>query len=185
MVTASEILRWFYYRFSGAYLRLARIVMRRDRLVVGTERKFRALLETSPDAIVIVNWHGHIVLVNAQAEHVLGYERREVVGEHASALLPERHRPRFRHNLKAYLRDPKLLPMGASGELHGRRKDGSEFPAEISISPLGTEQGLLISTVIRDVTERRLDEAKLRHLADHDGLTGLLNRRCLRGPPRP
>ena len=80
MVTLSEIFRWFSFRISSVYYRLAAVLMRRDRLLVGSERKFRALLEAAPDAMVIVNWHGHIALVNAQAEKLFGYHRREIVG---------------------------------------------------------------------------------------------------------
>ncbi|MEO7197772.1 MAG: EAL domain-containing protein [Solirubrobacterales bacterium] len=178
MIVLGEILRWICYRVSGLYMRFARAVMRRDRLVIGSERKFRALLESAPDATVIVNWHGHIALVNDETEKLFGYSRRELVGKNVAFLVPERFRARHRHHMKNYLRDAERRPMGVNQELYARRRDGSEFPVEIGLSPLGTEQGLLVSAVIRDITERKNDEAKLQHLADHDGLTDLLNRRC-------
>ena len=177
MITLSEIFRWFVYRISSAYYRVAGVLMRRDRLLVGSERKFRALLEAAPDAVVIVNWHGHIALVNAQTEKMFGYHRREIIGLGIGELIPERYRDPHRGHLKQYLREAKSRPMGSGRELYARRKDGTEFPVEISLSPLGSDEGLLVSAAIRDITERKRDEAKLRHLADHDGLTGLHNRR--------
>ncbi len=177
MITLSEIVRWFLYRFSNLYYRVAKVLMRRDRLLLGSERKFRALLEAAPDAMVIVNWHGHIALVNAQAERLFGYPRREIIGLGIGELIPERYRAAHREHLKGFLKEARPRPMGSGRELFARRKDGSEFPVEISLSPLGSEEGLLVSAAIRDITERKLDEEKLRHLADHDGLTGLLNRR--------
>jgi diguanylate cyclase (GGDEF)-like protein/PAS domain S-box-containing protein len=177
MVTLSEILRWFVYRLSSAYHALAVRAMRRDQLLVGSERKFRALLESAPDAMVIVNSHGHITLANAQAERMFGYSREELMGQSVRILIPERLRERHHAHQRSYLRDAKARPMGSDLELHGRRKDGSEFPVEISLSPLETDEGTLVSSAIRDITERKRSEALLRELADRDGLTGLLNRR--------
>jgi len=177
MVTLSEILRWFVSRLTAAYNALAVRAMRRDRLLVGSEKKFRALLESAPDAMVIVNSHGHITLANAQAERMFGYSREELIGQSVRVLIPERLRDRHRAHQRSYLRDAKARPMGSDLELHGRRKDGSEFPVEISLSPLETDEGTLVSGAIRDITERKRGEALLRELADRDGLTGLLNRR--------
>jgi len=165
------------YRLSAVYNALAVRAMRRDQLLVGSERKFRALLESAPDAMVIVNSHGHITLANAQAERMFGYRRAELIGQSIRILIPERLRDRHRAHQRTYLRDAKARPMGGDIDLHGRRKDGTEFPVEISLSPLETDEGTLVSSAIRDVTERKRDEALLRELAESDGLTGLLNRR--------
>ncbi|HWF73954.1 MAG TPA: EAL domain-containing protein [Solirubrobacteraceae bacterium] len=177
MVTLSEILRWFLYRLTAVYNSVAVRAMRRDHLLVGSEKKFRALLESAPDAMVIVNSHGHITLANAQAGRMFGYAREELVGQSIRVLIPERLRERHRAHQRNYLHDAKTRPMGSDLELFGRRKDGTEFPVEISLSPLETDEGTLVSSVIRDITERKRGEALLRELADRDGLTGLLNRR--------
>jgi diguanylate cyclase (GGDEF)-like protein/PAS domain S-box-containing protein len=177
MVTLSESLRWVVYRIVALYNLLAVRAMRRDQLLVGSERKFRALLEAAPDAMVIVNSHGHITLANAQAERMFGYRGEEMIGQSVRMLIPERLRERHRAHQRSYLRDAKTRPMGSDLELHARRKDGTEFPVEISLSPLNTDEGTLVSSAIRDITERKRDEALLRDLAERDGLTRLLNRR--------
>ncbi|MEA2298641.1 MAG: hypothetical protein QOF77_1577 [Solirubrobacteraceae bacterium] len=155
MVTVGELVRWIVYRVSGCYYRVMRRLMRRDRLLWGSERKFRGLLEAAPDAMVIVDSHGHIALVNVQAERLFGYRREEIVGQPIGELIPKRYRARHRQDMKNYLRNASARPMGIGGELYGRRKDGSEFPVEISLSPLETDEGLLVSSAIRDITDRK------------------------------
>ena len=177
MVTLREALRRFVDRIRAFYNLIAVRAMRRDRLLVGSERKFRALLEAAPDAIVIVNAHGRITLANAQTERMFGYRSEELIGQSVRMLIPERLRERHRAHQHVYLRDAKTRPMGGDLDLLARRKDGTEFPVEISLSPLATDEGMLVSSAIRDITERKRDEALLRDLAERDGLTRLLNRR--------
>src|SRR6476619_6639989 len=119
MVTITEILRWIVYRISAFYYRVAGKLMRRDRLLSGSERKFRALLESAPDSMVIVNSHGHIALINAATERMFGFERREIIGQPIGDLIPERFRAQHRQHLKGYTKDPQARPMGRNAELFG------------------------------------------------------------------
>src|SRR6478609_2044762 len=130
------------------------------------ERKFRSLLESAPDAIVIVDLQGRIALVNAQTERVFGYPRAELIGQSVDVLVPKRLRGTHHLHRERYSREPKTRNMGAGLELYGVRKDGSEFPVEISLSPLETEDGTLISSAIRDISERRQTEAAARLASD-------------------
>ncbi|HZY31555.1 MAG TPA: PAS domain S-box protein [Candidatus Methylomirabilis sp.] len=127
-----------------------------------TERKFRELVESAPDAIVGVNREGRITLVNAQTERLFTYTREELLGQPIGTLVPERFREAHVAHRTGYMSAPCMRPMGGGLDLCGRRKDGTEFPVEISLSPMETEEGLLVTAIIRDITERKRAAAALQ-----------------------
>ncbi len=126
-----------------------------------SEAYFRTMLETAPDAMIIVDEHGRIAIVNRQAEDMFGYQRAELLGHKVEMLLPENIRAQHQHHRRRYVDKPELRPMGAGLDLLGRRQDGSEFPVEISLSPVKTSSGMFVSSVIRDVTKRRRMEQEI------------------------
>jgi diguanylate cyclase (GGDEF)-like protein/PAS domain S-box-containing protein len=171
------------------------------------EAKYRGLLEAAPDAMVVVNQGGEIVLLNVQAEKQFGYRRDELIGQMVKNIIPEGFAERLIADAHRSAEDALAQQIGSGIELNGRRKDGSEFPIEIMLSPLESAEGMLVTAAIRDITTRKNAEANLfqkiealnrsneelvrlahaawtmtqqmTHAAEHDALTGLPNRLLL------
>jgi PAS domain S-box-containing protein len=120
------------------------------------------LLETLPDAVVVVDRDGTIVQVNSQAQEVFGYDRDELIGQKVEVLLPENYRRQHHHHRETFAETPKTRRMGADLDLYGRRRNGSEFPVEISLSPVSTEKGTFVLSAIRDISDRKRIEKELR-----------------------
>lgn len=126
------------------------------------EVRYRGLLNSAPDAIVTMDQNGLITLVNSQTEKYFGYNRKELIGKPIEVLVPQRFHEAHHHKRENYVTAPYLRPMNVEHELFGLRKDGSEFPAEISLSPLQTDEGLLVTSIIRDITSRKQAELARR-----------------------
>ena len=139
-------------------------------------RHLRSLLEIAPDAMLVMDQAGVIVLVNPQTERLFGYQQEDILGRPVEVLIPEPFRERHRGHRTNFFSDPR--PMGVRLQLFGLRKDGTEFPVEISLSPVETAEGTVVTSAIRDITERTLaEESRLR-------LAILLSRLTTRSFPR-
>ena len=123
-----------------------------------------SFLEAVPDATLVVNQEGIVLQVNSQVEGLFGYTRDELIGQSVEVLVPDRQRAQHHHHRKQFTDQPKIRRMGAGLDLHGRRRDGSEFPVEISLSPVLTSNGLLVLSAIRDISDRKRIEEVLRRV---------------------
>jgi len=130
------------------------------------ERRFRELLEAAPDAIIQVDADGRIILLNRVAEDMFGYTRDELMGQPLEVLIPPELRARHTEHRAHYQQHPMTRSMGSGLALEGIRKNGSRFPVEISLSPSASEEGFRVTAIIRDITERRLAEERLRRIQE-------------------
>ncbi len=129
------------------------------------EARFRALLESAPDAMVVTDKDGKIVFINSQTEKVFGYTREELLGQPVEMLMPARFRNRHLPQRSSFASEPRSRSIDEALELYALRKDGREFPVEISLSPLETEQGLLFTSAVRDITQRKVAQDAARELS--------------------
>jgi PAS domain S-box-containing protein len=130
------------------------------------QQRYEQLLQSAPDAMVFVNKDAKIVLLNAQLCALFGYSEEELLGCDLDCLVPERYRSGHRAHVEHYFQQPRVRSMGSNLFIHGRKKDGSEFPADISLSPIETEDGILAVAAIRDLTERKKAEDEKQRLRE-------------------
>ncbi len=144
------------------FSRITRDLTERRRL----EGRFQATVESAPMAIVMTNSQGAIVLVNAETEKLFGYSRDDIMGQMVDILVPERFRKKHPEHRGGYMSNPGPRRMGEGRDLYGRRKNGSEFPVEIGLNPINTEEGLFVLSVITDISQRKKQEVELKKLIE-------------------
>ncbi|MBI3713898.1 MAG: PAS domain S-box protein [Burkholderiales bacterium] len=144
------------------YTKIIKDMTERKRL----EERFRRVVESAPNAMVMIGQRGEIEMVNAQAENLFGYCRSEMLGQKIEILVPDRFRHGHPEQRKMFLSNPQSRPMGAGRDLFGRRKDGSEFPVEIGLNPIETEEGVKVLSSIVDISERKRLEARFRRVVE-------------------
>ncbi len=133
-----------------------------------SELKFKGLLESAPDAMVIAGGDGNILMVNAQTEIIFGFDRKELIGKEVEILIPQRFQKNHVHHRNNYVESPKVRAMGAGMELFGKRKDGTEFPVEVSLSPIKVDDGeFMVMSAIRDITKQKETEAEIKKINEN------------------
>ena len=126
------------------------------------ERRYRLMVEFAPNAMIMVAPSGVIVMVNAEAERIFAYSRTELLGRSVEMLVPERFRAAHPEMRAAFFAAPSARPMGAGRDLYGLKKNGQDFPIEIGLNPIDTEDGLMVMASVIDITERKASELALR-----------------------
>ena len=134
--------------------------------IARANQRFRQVVEAAPTAMVMVNSQGLIELVNTQTELIFGYSRAELLGQTIEILLPERFRPQHPHHRTAFFSDLRPRAMGTGRDLYGRRKDGTEFPVEVGLNPIETEDGVKVLSAITDISARKRMEARFRQVVE-------------------
>ena len=157
----------------------------KERALGEDAERFRQVVESAPNAMVMVDQHGVIQMINVQTERVFGYARAELLGKPVEMLVPERFRGGHPSLRRSFFTEPQSRPMGAGRDLYARRKDGSEFPVEIGLNPIETSEGTMVLSAIVDISERKRHEERIRQvvesapnamvMVDRDGIIEMVN----------